>query len=109
MSFRLRLVPGWASGLGPHVEKMIDRVGDDVRDDARRLAPVLTGSLSKSIEANGEGNGTKRVVQIGVNEDYFGPGGEHPADYGLFVEDGTAIQAAQPYLRPALYQNRSVK
>lgn len=109
MAFVIRPVPGWKGNLDVFVEGVVDNVGDDVRDDAGRLSPVLTGSLSHSFVANQLGHGINRVVQVGVDEDYYGPGGEHPADYQEFVENGTSIMAAQPHLKPALYQNRSVR
>lgn len=109
MSFIVRPVPGWKGNLDEFVERVVDDVGDDVRDDASRLAPVLTGSLSNAFVANRKGSGVNRVVQIGVDEDYYGPDGEHPADYQEHVENGTSVMAAQPHLRPALYQNRSIR
>lgn len=63
-----------------------------VEGDAKRRAPVDTGTLRNSIRAEQQSD-TEATVGT-------------PVEYAPFVEYGTSRQAAQPYLRPALEQNR---
>lgn len=63
-----------------------------VEGDAKRRAPVDTGNLRNSI----------RAEQVSDTEATVGT----PVDYAIYPEFGTSRQAAQPYLRPALEQNR---
>ncbi|MGH2596142.1 MAG: HK97-gp10 family putative phage morphogenesis protein [Actinomycetota bacterium] len=60
---------------------------EKVAEAARTLAPVLTGALRESITAESVGPAEARVV-AGV-------------DYAVFVEFGTSVDEAQPFLRPA--------
>lgn len=61
----------------------------DVVDDMKRLAPVDTGKLRDSIQqVPGQ-----PAIQI-------------TAPYAGFVEKGTEIMPAQPFVRPALYRRR---
>lgn len=57
-------------------------IARDVELKAKSLAPVETGRLRDSIQAS----------EDGVSTD---------VDYAVFVEYGTADQAAQPFMRPA--------
>jgi HK97 gp10 family phage protein len=59
-----------------------------VADDMRSFAPVLTGALRDSIDETSDG------VEVG-------------ADYGVYVEYGTAHNAPQPFTVPAI--NRNIK
>lgn len=75
---------------GP-VARDLARRGAQVETAAKRLAPVDTGRLRASIvSALGE-DGRGLFVDIGTD-----------VTYAPYVELGTARQAAQPYLRPAL-------
>ncbi len=58
---------------------------------ARELCPVDTGALRESIDA--ESDGMSAVITAG-------------AEYAAYVEFGTSKSAAQPYLVPALLQNK---
>lgn len=70
-----------------------------VRADASRRAPRRTGKLAESIVAElQEGKSGRKSAVIGPNEEAF---------YGSFVELGRSNQAAQPYLRPALDENKN--
>jgi HK97 gp10 family phage protein len=62
-----------------------------VEGQAKALAPVDTGNLRNSITHEVEGQEAK----VGTN-----------VEYAPFVELGTSKQAAQPYLNPALEQNK---
>ena len=58
--------------------------------EAKRRAPVLTGNLRSSIN--------NRTDDTGAYCD-------SNAEYSAHLEYGTKFQAAQPFLRPALYDN----
>jgi HK97 gp10 family phage protein len=90
-----------ASGLiGEALSKhFATELGPRIQANARRTVPVLSGDLKDSIVVQVK-TGTEPVLQVGVDEDIKG------VDYGRYVEEGTSKQAAQPYLRPALYQAR---
>jgi HK97 gp10 family phage protein len=62
-----------------------------VEGQAKALAPVDTGNLRNSITHEVEGQEAK----VGTN-----------VEYAPYVELGTVKMAAQPYLNPALEQNK---
>ena len=70
---------------------LVDQVTEAVAADERRFAPVDTGELRASIR-------TLRAGQHG----YVVTG----TDHWIFPEFGTRFQAAQPYIRPAVYRQR---
>ncbi|MFC5947074.1 HK97-gp10 family putative phage morphogenesis protein [Pseudonocardia lutea] len=78
-----------------HIEaakhNFMERLMGDIAQDAKRYAPVDTGELRESITA--EVHGTTGTVKA-------------TAEHAAYVELGTRYQSAQPYLRPALYQQR---
>jgi hypothetical protein len=69
---------------------------EDMADDMRRYAPVLSGELVASIRVE-PGSAVHRIWIGDV------AGG---VDYHLYQEFGTSVMAAQPYIRPAVYQKR---
>jgi HK97 gp10 family phage protein len=71
-------------------------VADEIADDMRRYAPVETGELVATIRV--ETYGSLHRIWIG---DVAGG-----VDYHLYQEFGTSVMAAQPYIRPAVYQKR---
>lgn len=68
-----------------------ERVANAIAEKARALVPVDTGELRDSIHVQNDTLGS--IVIAGT-------------DHGASVEYGTARQAAQPYMRPAV---KSVK
>lgn len=114
--------------VGRTLEKTIpaiqDQAAQEILDLAVQLCPVDTGSLQQSgrVEENvpedlmdEEGLSympRRRVAVIfGGDEDYYLGGGREnrqpgvrPVDYGPYVEYGTAISPAQPFLTPAAEQ-----
>ena len=68
-----------------------------VAEQAEANAPRRTGRLSRDIAYEVKGEGKDIVGYVGVKK-----GG---AFYGLFVERGTRRMRAQPFLRPALFNN----
>lgn len=75
------------------------QLGPRIQQNAKRAVPVDTGDLKDSIVVQVE-TGDRPVLQVGVDSDI------HAVDYGRYVEEGTSRMAAQPYLRPAVYQAR---
>jgi HK97 gp10 family phage protein len=74
----------------------VPRLTEAIADDAERYAPVLTGALRSSIHTEYEGD-TGYVVA-----------GDENVDYAVYPEMGTSVMRAQPYLRPAAYQRRTL-
>jgi hypothetical protein len=104
---RIEMDPGWESNVGASTDALFrDHLGPAIRDDAKRYAPKLSGALAGSIEDHVEDH-TLVVSATGSDE----------RDYALYVESGHRIvawgnktgrvQPPQPFLRPALYQERS--
>ncbi len=95
MAVRVEMAPGWADRLTPGLTLLLDtRLGPAILADARRAVPVRTGALYRDLGYEAR-DGQLRV----------GPRGA--TTYGEAVERGTARTRAQPYLRPALYRQRS--
>lgn len=72
------------------------RLAEDMANDMRRYAPVEFGDLVASIRV--EPGSLIHRIWIG---DVAGG-----VDYHLYQEFGTSVMAAQPYIRPAVYQKR---
>lgn len=77
--------------LRENERRALEAIGIFVRGEAQVRAPVDTGNLRDSIDYR---VGTGRVV-IGTN-----------VEYALYVEKGTSKMRAQPYLTPALEENK---
>jgi hypothetical protein len=99
MATRVVMYPPGQARLRRTVDaRLVHPVTDAVTADARRYVPVLTGRLRGTIRAEhltGSGRVWFGNVAAGV-------------DYHLYVEYGTSRMAAQPYMRPALFQARAV-
>jgi HK97 gp10 family phage protein len=75
-------------------KRALHAIGEFVTSEAKVRAPVDTGNLRGSIE-NEVIDNDKSVV-IGTN-----------TEYAVYVEKGTYKQRAQPYLTPAVEENKS--
>lgn len=83
-----------AEKIGPRAQVVLRKTALDIEADAKAFAPVDTGNLKNSI-----GHSDLRTVgQSGVLEAEIGP----TAAYGAYVEYGTARNAPQAYMGPAL-------
>lgn len=71
-----------------------EEIVPEVVQDMIRMAPVATGNLRDGIEPAGPG-------RIGITAD-----NEQGESYVEFVEFGTDLAPAQPFIRPALYRKR---
>lgn len=74
------------------MEQIENVIAPAVAADASRAAPVDSGRLRGSVRVERSGD------QVDVIAD---------TEYSAFVEQGTSNQTAQPFLRPALYQERT--
>jgi HK97 gp10 family phage protein len=75
----------------PEAMRCVAEQGAKVEEAAKGIVPVDTGALRDSIELLVEGIATVATAWVGTT-----------IRYGGFVEYGTSITPAQPYLRPAL-------
>lgn len=90
----VKVDPSAEGELGDIIYRAIDKLGDGVQKRAKRVAPVKSGDLRRSIrKVTHRDSASKTTAEIGSD-----------LDYSSHVERGTSKQAAQPYLRPALYQ-----
>ena len=130
MSVRVQMVDGWQGSLREAEFVFFDtQLGPDILADAKRYCPIDTGRLEASLDQQTTGGGQDPpVLQIGSF-----PDDEGPVEYAAAVEMGFhgeeivrehtrrsrnggehtvrehtrhANTPAQPYLRPALYQER---
>lgn len=76
----------------PDAWRAMGEVGDGVASLAREKAPVDTGRLAASIAAH-PAPGPSGGAGVDILAD---------VEYAQFVEFGTSLMAAQPFLRPAL-------
>lgn len=98
MATRIRIHSDALVLIQDEVDREVDRrIVQPMAQDMRRFAPYLTGALYRSIRSERVAAGLHRIwagdVAAGV-------------DYHLHQEYGTSKMAAQPYIRPAVYQRR---
>lgn len=130
MSVRIEMEEGWLGAVREAEFVFLDtRLGPDITEDARRFCPVDTGRLEASLDHQVTGGGAEvPVLEVGSFPDDEGPvkyadaveGGFHgeeivrehmrrsPKGREHVVREHTrrGNTPAQPYLRPALYQER---
>lgn len=87
-----KMVSGWEKNIEEAKAQLLEQLAQQVEDEAAERVPVLTGNLRDTLFHQVEGD--KAIVGA-------------TAEYAADVELGTSQQAAQPYLRPALFQTRS--
>ena len=108
MANRVELESGWEAEVDAAVHEMLDeRLGPAIAGDAARYAPKRTGALAESVEHHMEGQ-TLIVSAKGSDE----------REYAAYVElghrvfhpstriTGPEVVQPEPFLRPALYQER---
>ncbi len=81
------------------VESMADEMVDYIETTATINCPVDTGNLQASIRTEG---GFPSYSIVADAEDAYG------VQYGPFVEYGTSMQNAQPFLRPAAQEGIAI-
>lgn len=120
-------IPEVIDELANEAIDVVDGVARDLRDFAYQLAPVDTGALRTSIYLNNGDDLDDYSEQVGFAENLnpemdaldridpefviplsvsAGQGGYFvvvgvAAHYGIFLEEGTVFQPAQPYMRPS--------
>lgn len=123
MASRVEVDDSWHEHVDSAMDELFDqRLGPDIATDARRYCPKRTGQLAESIKYEVE-DGSLIVSAKGSDEEsyaayvelgtrphpitarpggaLFWPGARHPVK--SVEHPGTH---AQPFLRPALYQER---
>jgi HK97 gp10 family phage protein len=86
--------------LDAALEKLARRYAIELEREAKRLVPVDTGTLRDSIQGD-----VKRIVTRWVAEVRSNANGEAP--YDRYVEFGTTLMEAQPFLRPTIQKFRA--
>jgi hypothetical protein len=101
---------GWQEELLARWDEYADtRLGPQIRDDAKRFCPVDTGSLRDSIEHVVATDHTLLVSAYGSDERWYAAWVElgHRVAHGRNGPVGPEIVPPQPFLRPALLQQRN--
>lgn len=102
MAIRISMISGWeAQVMTRSVDPALTRLLHDMADDARRYAPVDTGALQAGIDIE------PSVMGEGALVSHRDVPGDDPS-VPVFVELGTSDSPAQPFMRPAAYQRRSI-
>lgn len=83
--------------IGGRAARVLRKSAAAVERDAKELAPVgETGNLRRSISTSFAGDGRFAAMEAEIGPD---------VDYARFVEEGTSVMAAQPFMGPALARN----
>lgn len=98
MATRIEVDEAGVDELRTYVQTRLGRLAGQMIDDARRLAPVDTGALKASGRAIRMSPELWRIS--------FGEG--LPDGRAVYNEMGTRYMQAQPYIRPAVYRERSL-
>jgi HK97 gp10 family phage protein len=97
MGFKLNLkTDKFMRDVEKKVEAGMEDAAELVTNKAKQLVPVDTGALKNSIDYEVNRIGRRYNVRVSATE-----------PYAIFVEMGTHKMDAQPYLRPALFNNRT--
>lgn len=75
------------------VKKVVKQNGAELQSKVQENAPVDTGNLKRSIE-------------LGIEDSGFTAKVSPTAEYAPYIEYGTRFMEAQPYLRPALNEQK---
>jgi HK97 gp10 family phage protein len=86
--------------LDAALEKLASRYAIEMEREAKRLVPVDTGTLRDSIQGDVKRIVTRWVAEVRSNADGSAP-------YDRFVEFGTTLMEAQPFLRPTIQKFRA--
>lgn len=84
--------PTFRAEVRAHGRHLLEKIGRAVADDARDIVPWRTGKLHSRISHKVMSASRVRISA--------------KTKYAVYVELGTRFMAAQPYLRPALFQVR---
>lgn len=85
------------------IEDRLFQIAQKIHTDAVKLAPVDTGQLRNSLSITQEGKSKDAVFYVGTLVEYA-----TIHEYGGYAGRGKKVYIApQPYLRPAIYQNKN--
>lgn len=96
----IKLLEDIGAAASEILEQSVEAGGRIALKDAKKRCPVDTGALQASLHiAKVKSNkpNIRQAVKISPGKQQY---------YGTFVELGTKGQAAQPYLRPAIDENK---
>lgn len=111
--------PNIAAGLETVLGQAVRKTAFDLQASAAQAAPVDTGFLRNSIYVTTSTDSTYgQGGSAGKGDSYLLPPVETPdkpttayvgvgANYGVFLEEGTRFQPAQPYFYPAVEQAKA--
>lgn len=108
MASHAELDPGMDEHVRAATANWLDsKLGPDIADDARRYCPERTGDLKASIEHHLDGDDLI-VSATGSEERTYAAYVElgHRVYHPSTGEVGPEVVPPQPFLRPALYQQR---
>lgn len=94
MRVRFEIDRSWQQRLEPEETRALEKLGDQILPDMQRNCPVQTGRLKASLDSQVE----NQVLRVGSRD----------VDYSVDVELGTSTHPAEPFMRPALYRQRSL-
>lgn len=100
----------WEGGVAAALEEFFEeRLGPDIARDAKRYCPERTGDLMESIEHHVEDGGDLIISATGSEDRTYAAYVElgHRVYHPSTGEVGPEVVAPEPFLRPALYQQRS--
>lgn len=98
---RVRMAPGYEARIEVAVNRTVNRAAEAIAEDVRRYAPVDTGAMRAGVSST-PAVGGRAYVTVSRNVP-----GEDPL-IPVYVEYGTRHMDAQPFMRPAAYQKRSL-
>ena len=87
--------------LAARTERGMEKAVTFAADQARGYAPERTGRLKRGIAGVVERRGTEVTGKVGHRKGK----GQNAAPHGHLVELGTVKMAAQPHLRPAVFNH----
>jgi hypothetical protein len=102
---RSEMEPGWEDRVAAACDQMLGKVGEQIASDAQRYAPVRSGKLRESISHKVEAH--ELVVEASAAYAAYVEMGHRIAHGPHMREVGPKVKAPHPFLRPALYQERS--
>lgn len=109
MARQSEIEDGWqAEVMAAWVKLAQDRLGPAIAGDAKRYAPKRTGALAESIESHMDGDSLVVSATGSGERDYaawveLGHRVYHPSTGRV----GPEVVPPEPFLRPALYRQRS--
>lgn len=102
---QIDMEPGWEDRVAAACDQALAKICAQIADDARRYAPAETGELRESIRSSVEDHAG--IVEAAAPYAAYVELGHRIAHGPHMREVGPMVVHPQPFLRPALYQERS--